>query len=113
MQVTPLRLAFSLSSVHTLKKAAQPQGVLTHLVPDVIICLLNHIGVVVIEVTARQEAIDCLLVGVTARSHRLTVRHLEARLGGGVEPVVPARSILLKHSWELTVSKAKGERRGI
>ena len=86
---------------------------LTHLVPDVVICLLNHIGVVVIEVTARQEAVDCFLVGVTARTHRLTVRHLEAGLGGGVEAVVPACSILLKHPWELTVSKAKGERRGI
>ena len=38
----------------------------THLVPDVVICLLNHLGMVVVEVTASQEAVHRLLVGVTA-----------------------------------------------
>ena len=62
----------------------------THLVPDVIIRLLNHIGVVVVEIAARQEAVDGFLVRVTAGPHRLAVCHLEAGLGGGVQPVVPA-----------------------
>ena len=107
MLVTPLSSArFSLSD-HAHQGRPYSRGRSTHLVPDVVVRLLNHIRVVVIEVAARQEAVHCLLVRVAARPHRLAVCHLEAGLNGGVQAAVLASSVLLKHSWELTVCKAR------
>ena len=107
MLVTPLSSARCSLSDHAHQGRPYSHGRSTHLVPDVVVRLLNHIRVVVIEVAARQKAVDCLLVRVAARPHGLAVCHLEAGLSGGVQAAVLASSVLLKHSWELAVCKAR------
>ena len=72
-----------------------------HLEPHVVICLNADLRVVIIDITASQQAVDSPHVGIMAGANRAFVGELQPLFGGGGETTVLTLYVLLEVACKL------------